>query len=186
MELFVSDPLPQTNSKNFSDLEELYQLYGCQSFGLALHILADSTLAEEMVQEVFLRYWKQPTLFTGQDGPFINWLLREIHCSCLKRLKDNFGIPQRSRLSTALNSTGTTLKKDLPMPTEKEQGITGLQTRVQQALTSLPQQQRQILEMAFFKGLTYQEIAQATGQSNQAIRQTLTRGLVQLKEVLAH
>jgi RNA polymerase sigma-70 factor (ECF subfamily) len=176
--------LPQTSTKNFSSLEELYRLYGRLAFGLAMRVLADSAMAEEAVQEIFLRYWHQPDLYTAQSGPFIKWLLREVHYNCLERLKSSFNVPQRSHFSPGINPTPTIIIKDQPNLTQETGRINLLQEQARQALASLPQEHRNLLEMAFFKGLTTQEIAQATGQSIQIIRQTLTRGLVQLKEGL--
>jgi RNA polymerase sigma-70 factor (ECF subfamily) len=175
---------PQTHNQNFSSLEELYQLYGRPAFGLAMRVLNDSAVAEEAVQEVFLRYWQQPGLYTIQSVPFINWLLREVHSNCLDRLKSSFDIAQRSRFSRRTNATTAILKIDEPASQETAR-INMMQEQARQTVASLSQEHRNLLEMAFFKGLSHQEIAQATGQSIQTIRQTLTRGLLKLKEELA-
>ncbi len=182
----VADIQFQILNKKFSSLEDLYRLYGRTSFGLAMRVLDDSSMAEEAIQEVFLRYWQQPNLYKTQSGPFINWLLREVHCNCLERLKRSFNTSQRSRFSPRIYAARANLKKDQPAQSEEIVRMNILQEQARQAVTCLPQEHRSLLEMAFFKGLTHQEIAQATGESIQTIRQTLTRGLFQLKEELAH
>jgi len=182
----VADTQPQILNNNFSNLEDLYSLYGRPSFGLAMRVLDDSAMAEEAVQEVFLHYWQQPGLYKTQSGPFINWLLREVHCNCLERLRRSFDTSERSRFSPRIYAARPNLKKDQPAPPEEIGRINMLQKQARQAVASLPPEHRSHLEMAFFKGLTHQEIAQATGESIQTIRQVLTRGLIQLKEELAH
>jgi RNA polymerase sigma factor (sigma-70 family) len=182
MEKLGSNLTPQTSHENFKSLEELYKSYGQQAYGLALHVLENNLLAEEAVQEVFLQYWQQPALYTEQARPFVNWLLREVHCNCLERLKSSARLPRQAKLKSLIN---TVPAKDFHTPAQNEPGLTVLQDQARQAMSGLSQEYRNILELAFFKGLNHQEIAQATGLSARAVRQSLTSSLFQLREVLA-
>ena len=182
----VAEPLPYTVPKNFTSLEELYKLYGRPAFGLARRILDDSARAEDAVQEVFLRYFTQPGIFTAKSGPFLNWLLREVHCECLNRLKTNFALPLNSPVAPYLNlDPGVFL--DEPAVSRADISPESLQqAQARQALAALPQEQRNLVELAFFKGLSHRKIAEITGQPLLTVRKALTRGLFQLKEQLAH
>lgn len=165
---------------SFNSLEELYSRYGRQAFGLALRILGEKNAAEQATQEIFLRYWRQPDLYNPQNGSLLNWLLREVHCHCLDRLPVNIhplknGLPAEGPLSTII------IVKD---QTEVS-GVPSQQFLARQALSGLPPEQREILELAYFKGLNFLQIAELTGQPVQMVRQQLTVGLVRLKRGMA-
>src|SRR5258708_29987807 len=70
-----------------SALAELYDRYVRQCFGLALRMLGDSALCEEVVQEVFLKLWTNPGSYSIQKGKFISWLLSLIHHRCIDELR---------------------------------------------------------------------------------------------------
>ena len=168
---------------DFNTLEDLYSRYGRQAFGLALRILEDKTAAEQAIQEVFLRYWRQPDLYEPQNGPFLNWLLREVHCYCLDRLPANLFQPHNALLVKGPLSTEIVLKSQSDLG-EASPGASR-QLLARQALAGLHQEQREIVEMAYFKGLNHQQIARLTGYSAQCVRQQLTVGLVRLKRGMA-
>lgn len=181
----VAEPLPHTGPMKFDSLEELYNLYGRPAFGLAMRVLGDSAKAEDAVQEVFLRYYSHPAIFTAKSGPFLNWLLREVRCECLGRLKSNFELPLNSPVAPELNFN-TIIIKTAPAATGPEFSPFSLQQeQARQALAALPQEQRNLVELAYFKGLSHREIAEITGQPLQAVRKVLTKGLLQLKAKLA-
>ncbi len=169
-------------STTFKSIEELYERYARQAYGLALRVLKDSSSAEEAVQEIFVRYWRQPGLYNPQNGPFLNWLLREVHCYCLDCLPVDLIFSKNSRFTSGPPFTGIIFKKPTPA---KEDEIAQQQTKARQALAGLPQEQRAIVELAYFNGLTYQQIAQATGQPVQAVRQNLANGLLRLKRAIS-
>src|ERR687884_154307 len=80
-----------------SALEQLYDRYVRQCFGLALRLLGNAQLAEEVVQEVFLKVWSQPTRYSAERGQFASWLLSLVHHRCIDELR------RRSRTEVALD-----------------------------------------------------------------------------------
>src|SRR5437764_8848331 len=80
-----------------SALEQLYERYVRQCFGLALRMLGDPALSEEAVQEVFLKIWSQPGSFSAQKGKFASWLLSMVHHRCIDELR------RRSRMEITLD-----------------------------------------------------------------------------------
>ena len=177
-ELLSSQPLPGVFT-SFNAIEELYDCYGRQAYGLALRVLEDSGAAEEAVQEIFVRYWRQPGLYNPQKGPFLTWLLREVHCKCLDLVRVNPDLATTARLASGSLPPEILFNKPA---TAQETEVARRQEQVRQALAGLPQEQRAIVEMAYFKGLNHRQIVQATGQSAQTVRQNLTLGLLRLKQ----
>src|SRR4051812_4901081 len=84
-------------SGDASALEEIYERYVRQCFGLALRMLGEPAHCEEVVQEVFLKVWTQPHSYSSQKGKFASWLLSMVHHRCIDELR------RRSRTEVALD-----------------------------------------------------------------------------------
>src|SRR5438552_16559594 len=84
-----------------SALEALYDRYVRQCFGLGLRMLNDPTLAEEVVQETFMKLWTQPGSYSAQKGRFTSWLLSMVHHRCVDELR------KRSRTEVPLENPET-------------------------------------------------------------------------------
>lgn len=165
-----------------SALEQLYDRYVRQCFGLALRLLGNAQLAEEVVQEVFLKVWSQPGRYSEQRGQFVSWLLSLVHHRCIDELR------RRSRTEVALDdeTTGSLLNTQVDSaPDPGEQVLLNEQQRaVRQALASIPQNQRQILEMAYYGGLSQSEIATRLQQPLGTVKTRMRSGLQQLRALL--
>lgn len=165
-----------------SALEELYDRYVRQCFGLALRMLSDSALAEEVVQEVFLKVWTQPGSYSIQKGKFVSWLLSLVHHRCIDELR------RRSRTEVALDdpATGSLLDtKADPDPEPADQvWVMEQQRAVRQALAQIPQNQRQVLELAYFRGLSHSEIASRLGQPLGTVKTRIRLGMQSLRQLL--
>ncbi len=137
-------------------LIQLYDRYSRQAFGLAYRILGDATTAEEVVQDAFLALWQHARTLTVRGGSVRAWLLTVVRNRAIDLLRRRRGQPQLLHLDAVT----------MPLaPSETmEEALDGLeQSAVLQALASLPPEQRQIIELAYFAGLTHQEIATSLG-----------------------
>jgi RNA polymerase sigma-70 factor (ECF subfamily) len=164
-------------------LETLYDRYASTVFGVALKVIGDQALAEEVLQETFWRVWQSAVTYQSQRGTFTSWLFRIARNLAIDAYRRRNVRPQ------ALNTMdGNELILDgLPDPemdvAEQTQSI--LQNRqVRKALETLPDVQRQVIEMAYFYGMTRQEIAQATGEALGTIHTRARLGLQRLREEL--
>jgi RNA polymerase sigma-70 factor (ECF subfamily) len=162
-------------------LEQLYDRYVRQCFGLAVRIVGDGALAEEIVQEVFLKLWTQPASYTQSRGRFISWLLSLVHHRSIDELR------RRSRTETPLDGrAGGTLDVQAdPEPEPGEQvSLTELREGVRSALSQLPANQREPIELAFFRGLTHTQIAQLLGQPLGTVKTRIRLGMSAMRETL--
>jgi RNA polymerase sigma-70 factor, ECF subfamily len=165
-----------------SALEQLYERYVRQCFGLALRMLGEPAHCEEVVQEVFLKLWTQPSSYSSQKGKFASWLLSMVHHRCIDELR------RRSRTEVALEDPETggflTTEPD-PEPDALEQIWTReQQTAVRTALGQIPQNQRQVLELAYFMGLSHSQIASKLDQPLGTVKTRIRLGMQSLRQLL--
>jgi RNA polymerase sigma-70 factor (ECF subfamily) len=163
-------------------LEALYDRYVRQCFGLALRMVKEPGLAEEVVQEVFLKLWSRPDSYSSQKGAFVSWLLSLVHHRCVDELR------KRSRTEVALDNEqplSVINTKPDPQPDPSEQVWVMEQQRVvRQALVQLPENQRQVLELAYFGGLSQSQIAEQLSQPLGTVKTRMRMGLQNLRQLL--
>ena len=165
-----------------SALEQLYDRYMRQCFGLALRMLNNAQLAEEVVQEVFLKLWTQPDKYSPEKGRFVSWLLSLVHHRCIDELRRHARTEVPLEESEGAGVLETQPDKD-PDPSDQ---VALLETRkaVRAALAAVQPNQRQILELAYFGGLSQSEIAAKLNQPLGTVKTRMRAGLHQLRALL--
>jgi RNA polymerase sigma-70 factor (ECF subfamily) len=142
-------------------LEALYDRYGSTVLGLALRILGDRAAAEDVLQETFWRVWRSANTFQSQRGSFRGWLFRIAHNLAIDAYR-------RGRAGAQAQPEDPELLFEQaadPQPgPDQETEQMSEHRRVRAAIRSLPDDQRKVIELAFYRGMTRQEIAQATGE----------------------
>lgn len=171
--------LSRVQTGDFAAVEELYGRYSRQAFGLALKILSNPEAAEDAVQDAFLRFWKQPKSFDPNRGRFGTWLLSVVHNLCIDQLrrKRNKAVSiDQQEAQERLNYMA-----DEQVAVEEEVWLGMQRTVIIKAMSNLPPEQQRVIELAFFNGLTHQEIAQETGQPLGTVKSRIRQGLMKLK-----
>lgn len=160
-------------------LADLYDRYGRLAFGLAYRILNDASAAEEVVQDAFLRTWQQAASFNTARGTVRTWLLTIVHHRAIDVLRGQFG---RRQADVGLDA----VEYRLAAPDVWGTVVRQLQReQVQVAVWALPDDQRQAIELAYFAGLTHNEIAERTGVPLGTVKSRLRLGLHKLHDALA-
>ncbi len=163
-------------------LEELYDRYSAAALGLALKMIGERNTSEEIVQEAFWRVWKRGATFELQRGQFTAWLFGIVH---------NLAIDEMRRRRVRPNTVSTDIEDDsiLELPDRSVdvaesafQTVTGEQVRL--ALNTLPTAQRSVIELAYFEGLTHQEIAARLNEPIGTIHTRARLALQKLRETL--
>lgn len=166
-----------------SALEALYDRYAATVLGISLKVIGDRALAEEILQETFWRVWKSAATFQPQRGSFTGWLFRIARNLAVDTYRRSNVRPQ------AINSTKDSdsfldqvpdTEADVP---EQAQSVIR-HRQVRHALSTLPREQQQVIEMAYFYGMTRHEIAEATGEALGTIHTRARLGLQKLREEL--
>ncbi len=160
-------------------LAELYDRYARLVFSLALRMLGDGTSAEETVQEVFAKVWRGASDHAPEDGGLSLWLVGLTRQHCLDELRRR---PPSPRAQSRDPDSGRELNA--------EDGHVGAdecsceQERVRRALAQIPTEQRRVIELAFFHGLTHREIADLCKESLSTVKTHVRLGMQKLRDRL--
>lgn len=157
-------------------LAELYDRFGRVAYGLALRILREPSLAEDAVQDAFLAVWRHAPTFLPERGRASTWLLTLVH----RRAVDVVRREQRHRVEPLPDDPGTanvaSAEDSAWLRLERE--------RVQAALARLSDQQREVLELAYYGGFTQAQLAERLGRPLGTIKSQMFAGLSRLRETL--
>lgn len=161
-----------------SALAALYDRYSGLVYGLALKILRDPQAAEDLTQEVFLTMWRSRK-YDPDRGSLGNFLVMLTRSRALDRLR-----ARESNLKF-LDRWSQRMFTEAPPTTPFEQAtLKERSQRVREALTELPDVQRQVLEMAYYQGLSQAEIAKSLDTPLGTVKTRARQGLLKLKQLL--
>ena len=160
--------------------EMLYDRYASTVLGLALRMLGDREVAEDAVQEIFWRVWRRLGSF-DRSRAFAPWLFGIAHNYCIDELRRRKVRPQ----SVYEDDENPILSEIADEADVGESALLAEQGRlVRSALEQLPEEQRQTLLLAYFGGLTQQEIAAKLGNPLGTVKTRMRLGLQKLRAVL--
>ena len=168
---------------NSAALEALYDRYSPIALGLILKIVGDPAAAEDVLQETFWRVWKSAGTYQPERGSFTSWLFRIARNLAIDLYRRRNTRPQVLPGSVE----GVSVLDQMPDPAMDvvEQAQVALEGKqVRSAMSSLSGVQRQVIEMAYFYGMTRQEIAEATGEALGTIHTRARLALQKLREEL--
>ena len=149
-------------------------------FSTAIRILGDALEAEEVVQDVFVQIWNKAATFDLALGAPFHWALGITRNRCIDRLR------ARKRRAVLLTGLAETAAIDPVAPGAAAESPLSADeaAAVRSAVASLPQDQRQAIEMAFFGGKTHLEIAETLSEPLGTIKARIRRGMLKLRESL--
>ena len=157
-------------------LAELYDRFGGVAYGLARRILRDEALAQDAVQEAFLGVWRNADRFLAERAKASTWILTLVHRRAVDLVRRE-DVRRAEPLERAPEPAGPT--------TAEDEASLGFQRRlVQQALSQLPAEQREALELGYYGGLTQRELAERLDQPLGTIKSRMFAGLARLRDLL--
>ena len=159
-------------------LAEVYRRHAGAVFALARRLLADRTLAEEIVQEVFLRLWNNPDRFDPDRGSLRSYLLAQCHGRSVDLIRSESS--RRRREEKEL-----TLAAEAGYDLEHEVWDMAVADRVKNTLQSLPEGEREAILLAYFGGHTYREVADLLGTPEGTVKSRIRSGLKKMRGELA-
>jgi RNA polymerase sigma-70 factor (ECF subfamily) len=176
------DLVRRVHNGDTSALETLYSRYARVVYSFAIRIVGDGPTAEEILQEAFVRTWRQAGTFRTVRGNYASWLLSITHNLAIDELRKRQRRPQRvdgTDISEALHGL-----VDEATNVEEEAEASALRERVGAALWTLPEPQRVAVELAYFSGMSQREIAAYLQEPLGTIKTRLRLGMQKLKDAL--
>lgn len=164
-----------------SALGGLYDRYGRPAYSLARRICADDGIAEDVVQEVFLAFWRDPSRYDSARGSFGTWLLTLVHHKSVDAVRRESAIRRRTVPAAEDGDEWSA-----PPGPGADQAALGkvVAGQVRDALGGLPVEQRQALALAYYGGYTQREVAALTGVPLGTVKSRMFTGVQRLRSVL--
>jgi len=162
-----------------SAFSEFYDHYSPLFFSVALRILNDHKEAEDVIQEVFLQIWEKAGNFDSRLGKPSSWGVTFVRNKSIDRIRSS--VRRAKLMESAAAEVDST--PEMPSANETLHGRDKAEL-IRTAVTTLPQEQRQAIELAFFKGLTQHEISEKLSEPLGTIKARIRRGMMKLREKL--
>jgi len=154
----------------------LYDRHASRVHGLTLHILHDPMLAEEATQDTFLKVWSRARQYLAERGPFLPWLLTIARRVALDRLRLE---SRRPAVSDAKDPDDTWhMLPDLDTVTDESRWRS-----LYFAVQGLPAEQRQVIDLAYYQGLSQSEIAEVLGWPLGTVKTRIRSAMEKLREI---
>ena len=160
-------------------LEALYDRYGRAAYSLARRILTEETLAQDVVQEVFLSLWRDARRFDPGRGTVATYLLSMTHHRAVDVVRREENL-RRWRTS----DEGLELEADPKARVEDEVEASERRAEVRSTLAELPAAQREALLLAYFGGYTQREVAALVGVPLGTVKTRMAAGMRKMREAL--
>jgi RNA polymerase sigma-70 factor (ECF subfamily) len=161
-------------------LASLYDATGRTVYGLLLRILADASAAEEVLLDVYAQVWRQAAAFSPERGTPLAWLTTIARSRALDRLRRGRLEQQRTEpldlTAARVAAAGASAEE------EAEARETGALVRA--ALEALAPEQREVIELAYYGGMSHSEIAAARGLPLGTVKTRTRLGMMRLREIL--
>jgi RNA polymerase sigma-70 factor, ECF subfamily len=166
--------LKRIGRKDEEAFSALYDRYSGMVFSEAKRMLRDAGAAEEVLQDLFYDIWQRAGQFDTSKGSLPGWLLLSARSRALAKLSGQDGLHEELRENAAF------LSIDLESHAAQNQ----LAQKMRELIEGLPMVDRQLLEGAYFEGLSYEKIAAKIGQPIEAVKATLSKAIPCLEQVL--
>ncbi len=167
--------LARIQKREESALSELYDRYSGLVYSEVKRILRDTGAAEEILQDLFHQVWRTAEKFDQARGSLAGWLLVAARNRAISKVR------RKSGKTEELEENTVVLKVDL----ETNMARNVLLDKVKTVMGSLPQNQREAMEFAYFEGMSHSEIAEKTGQPLGTIKTRIRSAMETLRKVLS-
>lgn len=165
--------LSSIRSGNQGAMSVLYDRYSSIVYSVALRVLSDTGMAEDILQEVFMQLWRNPASFDAARGKLAPWLAVITRNRAIDLLR-------KRRPENDVDDITISVEPDLAAETARSRAM----EKVRAVLGEMPAPQRSAVEMAYFQGMTHTEIAQKTGEPLGTIKTRIRTALLALRKAV--
>jgi RNA polymerase sigma-70 factor (ECF subfamily) len=167
-------------------LGALYDRYGRLVYTIAIHVVGDGETAEEITQDVFVRVWEGAGSYRPDMAKVTSWLVSIARHRSIDELRRRGVRPEKDSFSWPEES-GAEIANGLPVLEGPEDEVESAlrNQRVRQAVATLSVDQRTVLGLAYFQGLSHSEIAERLGQPLGTVKSRIRIAMQKLRDVMA-
>jgi len=155
-------------------MADLYDRYSGVVYAVALRVLANTEAAEDILQDVFMQLWRNPSAFDSSRGSLAPWLAVIARNRAIDQVR-------KRKPETDIEDVVIAVDADLESSVGRRLSI----DKVRAALKEMPPDQRRLIEMAFFEGLTHTEIAAKTSEPLGTVKTRIRAGLLALRKAVS-
>lgn len=159
----------------------LYDRYGRAVFGFTLYLLKDPHRAEEVTQEVFLNVWLKADKFKPERGTFHAWLMTMAHHRAIDEIRRDSR--RWERMEQAARENAPQQHSLIDTTSEAAQRAEEGEV-IRSALSAIPEEQRRVIELSYYQGLTHSDISQRLGQPLGTVKTRMRLGMKKLRVAL--
>ena len=160
-------------------MTSLYDTSSRVLYSLLLRILNEHALAEEVLLDVYMQVWRQAGSYDELRGSPMAWMLTIARSRALDRLRSG---RQELLLRESLEGFEENVRSEIDV--EETAEIAEVQGRVRDALETLPAEQREVIELAYYGGLSHSEIALQLEQPLGTVKTRMRLGMMKLRDIL--
>lgn len=157
----------------------LYDETSSRAYGLAVRLLRDHNRAEDVVQEAYLKIWRTAARFDPSRGDSLGWIFMIVHRTAVDHVRSS---ESQSARDGRHNREELLLHRDKSDPSHDHARASEEASVVRTALAGLSLLQRQAVELAYFEGYTYAEVAVKLGVPLGTAKTRIRTGLIRLRE----
>jgi len=161
--------------------EDLYRRYAAAAFGLSMRVTGQELLAQEVVHDAFMALWRAPEAYDPARGPFRTFFLSLVH----HRAVDTVRREERLRRRTQRMNPEEPVDEDVAESVVEGAWLAHRRKQIRAALQLLPPEQRLVLEMAYFQGMTQAAIAEELGVPLGTVKTRTLAAMRKLQRALA-
>ncbi|MGV9713835.1 sigma-70 family RNA polymerase sigma factor [Gordonia sp. NPDC003424] len=170
--------LAESARGNRGSFARLYDLTSSRIYGLALRVVVDRNYAEEVVQEAYLQFWQRAADYQPARGPVISWMMTIAHRRAVDRVRSE---ELQHRKVGEYGATNQPADAPAPLDIVVDNEAT---TELRTCLNRLTDLQRNSIEMSYFGGLTFPEVAEHTSTPLPTVKSRIRDGLRKLRDCL--
>ena len=164
-----------------SALSELYDRYSRLVYSLALNAVGDPATAEEITQDVFIRIWDHAGTYQAEKSKVVTWIASITRYRSIDVIRRRKIRPESQSVSWEIEPSANEMN---PINVEQTVEISQERRRVRQAISMLPEEQRQALAYAYFQGYTHREIAEVLGEPLGTVKTRIRLAMQKLRQLL--
>ena len=168
--------------RDLTAFRTLYERYGSLVYSTCLRVVRDAQIAEDMSQEIFLRVWRKPESFSAERGRFVTWL------TSVTRNRAVDEIRSRNRRYRHETASPEEQEREVPASERMDPALTAelsdQRNLINIALEEIPAEQRECIQLAYFGGLTQQEISERLEQPLGTVKTRIRLGMQKLRAAL--